>query len=87
MYTDQWLATGRQPGACSRALLGSFQPGKPIGTVDQATTPKPRLGNPEPKNGDPKPRLRAPRLGTTSLGLGTPSLGLGTPSLGLANQA
>ena len=74
---DQWSATRRQPGASNRALLWRFQPGNPIGTVNQATTPKPMLG-PETKFGDPKPRP-----GDPSLGLGpteSPRIRLGSAS-------
>ena len=59
MHTDQRLAADRQPDGFNRVLLWSFQPGNPMETFNQATTPKPKLGNPEHKLGAPKPRLRA----------------------------
>ena len=74
-FTDQWKETGRQPVAFNQALLWSFQPGNPIGTVNRATTPSLGLGTPSLSKGTP------------TLGLGTPSLGLGSPSLGLGTQA
>ena len=54
MHTDQWLATGLQRGAFNHALLWSFHLANPIGVVNQATTPKPRLGAPKPRPGDHK---------------------------------
>ena len=56
--SDQRLATGRQARAFKWALLWSFQPGNPIGTVNRTTTPKPRIGNPEPRLGVPSQSWR-----------------------------
>ena len=74
MHTDQWLATGLQRGAFNHALLWNFHLANPSEVVNQATMPKPRLGNPEPKLGNPKPRLGAPkrRLGDPRPRLGAP---------------
>ena len=55
--------------------------GNTIGTVNQATMPKPRIGNPEPKLGGLKLRLRdsKPWLRHHRLRLGDPTPWLGAP--------